>query len=390
MLGIGTVAPTLGAESPWLVAARRCAAVVFLGVVPACLLAFLVVDMGHHESDFTTFWQSGRDVLHGRSPYPLLDGLPRHVGPASFAPFVYPPLAAVAMIPLSVLPYHVALFLFIVVDLAAVALALRLLGVDDWRCYGAAYVSAPVYSATGLGAISPLLLLGVAALWRFRNRALVAGALVAGVATAKLFLWPLWLWLVRTRRYAAAGVAVVVSVVAVACAWAAIGFAGVREYPTLLGRLTSLVGPESYSPYALGRSLGLGGGTAQAVAYAVALVAIAAAAWTMSDSGRLLTAALAVSLVATPILWPHYLVLLFVPIAIARRSFSPLWLLPLAFWLDSTAWSMGSTTRIAGLLAIATATLATCAVLTPRRLSDTRARRARAGGPRSRVAGAAS
>jgi hypothetical protein len=322
-----------------------------------CLIAFLVADVGHHESDFATFWQSGRDVLHGRSPYPQLQTLPRHAGPASFAPFVYPPLAAVAMIPLSVLPYSVALYVFILVDLAAVALALRLLGVADWRCYGAVYASAPVYAGTGLGAISPLLLLGVAALWRYRDRAVVAGALVAGVATAKLFLWPLWLWLVRTRRFAAAAVAAVVSVVAVAGAWATIGFAGAREYPKLLGRLTSLVGPESYSPYALGRSLGLGGGTAQAAAYLVALAAIALAAWRLSDSRRLLSAAIAISLIATPILWPHYLVLLFVPIALARRSFSPLWLAPLALWVDSSAWSSGSTTRIVGLLAIAAATL---------------------------------
>jgi alpha-1,2-mannosyltransferase len=317
-----------------------------------------LADLGHHESDFATFWQSGRDVRHGHSPYPQLHSLPRHAAPTSFAPFVYPPLAAVAMIPLSVLPYGVAVFLFIVVDLAAVALAPRLLGVTDWRCYGAAFAAAPVYAATGLGAISPLLLLGVAALWRFRDRALVAGALVAGVATAKLFLWPLWLWLLRTRRYAAAAIAAVVGFAAVVGTWAAIGFAGAREYPTLLGRLTSLVGPESYSPYALGRSLGLGGGAAQGVAYLVAALAIALAAFAFADARRLLSAAIAISFVATPILWPHYLVLLFVPIALARRSFSPLWLAPLAFWLDSAAWSAGSATRIVCLLAIAGATLA--------------------------------
>ena len=358
MLGIETAAPTLGAESTWTIAARRCLAIVFLGVVPICLIAFLLIDLGHHQSDFATFWQSGRDVLHGRSPYPPLRTLPRHASPTSFAPFVYPPVAAVAMIPLSLVPYGVAVFLFIAVDLAAVALALHLLGVEDWRCYGAAYASAPVYAATGLGAISPLLLLGVAALWRYRNRAIVAGALVAGVATAKLFLWPLWLWLIRTRRFAAAAIAAVVAFAAVAGTWAAIGFTGAWEYPALLGRLTSLVGPQSYSPYALGRSLGFGGGAAQGIAYLVAALGIGVAAWAFSDAGRLLAAAIAISLVTTPILWPHYLVLLFVPISLARRSFSPLWLAPLALWLDSAAWSMGNTTRIVALLAIAAATLA--------------------------------
>lgn len=343
-------------ESRWLSAAARCGEAVALGVAPAGLIAFLLASIGHHPTDFTTFWDSGRALLHGRSPYPSLRSLPAHPDRTTFAPFVYPPVAALPMVPLALLPFGVAAVAFVLVDLAAVALALRLLGIRDWRCYGAALGSAPVFAGAGIGAISPLLLLGVAAVWRYRRRALAAGALVAYVATAKLFLWPLWLWLVRTRRFAAAAVAAALAVLGTAAAWSAIGFAGLRDYPALLGRLTGLIGPESYSPYALGRALGLGGGAAQAAAYALAAL-LAAAAWRLRDERRLLTAAIAVSLVATPILWPHYLVLLFVPVALARRSFSPLWLAPAALWADAAGWSSGSVVRIAGLLAITGATV---------------------------------
>lgn len=340
----------------WTAAATRTGAAVFVGLVPLCLVAFLLAANGHHPTDFTTFWDSGRALLHGRSPYPSPGSLPAHPDRTTFAPFVYPPVAAVPMVPLALLPFGVAVVVFLLVDLAAVALALRLLGVTDWRCYGAAFCSAPVFAGTGIGAISPLLLLGLAAAWRYRDRAAATGVLVAYVATAKVFLWPVWLWLLRTRRYAAAAVAAAASLAGVTAAWAAIGFAGLHDYPTLLGRLTSLVGPESYSPYALGRALGLGSGSAQATAYALA-AAVAAPAWRVRDDGRLLTAAIAVSLIATPILWPHYLVLLFVPIALARRSFSPLWLAPAATWVDAAGWSSGSAVRIAGLLAIAAVTV---------------------------------
>jgi len=349
--------PAAPPAARWAAAAARCSAVVFLGVAPVCLFVALVVTLRHHPSDFTTFWESGRAVLHGRSPYPSLGSLPAHADPKTFAPFVYPPVAAVAMVPLSLLPFGVAIVAFLLVDMAAVALALRLLGVTDWRCYGAAFCSAPVFASAGLGAISPLLLLGVAAAWRYRDHAVRVGLLVAYVATAKLFLWPVWLWLLRTRRFAAAAVAAGVAVAGVLGAWAAIGFAGLHDYPALLGRLTQLVGPESYSPYALGRSLGLGGGAAQSAAYLAGAAAIAAVAWRLSGDRRLLTAALAVSLLMTPILWPHYLVVLYVPIALARRRFTLLWLAPLAFWVDVSGWTSGSTARIAALLALTAATI---------------------------------
>jgi hypothetical protein len=345
-------------ESRWLSAAARAGAAVFLGVVPVCLVAFLLAANGHHPTDFRTFWDSSRAILHGRSPYPTLASLPAHADRTTFAPFVYPPLAAVPMLPLALLPFGVAVVGFILVDLAAVVLALRLLGVRDLRCHGAALASAPVFAATGIGAISPLLLLGLAAAWRYRDRALAAGALVAYVVTAKVFLWPVWLWLVRTRRFRAAVIGAVAALAGTMATWAAIGFGGLREYPALLARLTGLVGPESYSPYALGRSVGLGGGAAQAGTYVLAAVVAAAALLRFRDDARLLIAAIAVALVATPILWPHYLVLLFVPIALARRSFSPLWLAPAATWADAEGWSSGSALRIAGLIAIASATVA--------------------------------
>ena len=50
------------------------------------------------------------------------------------------------------------------------------------------------------------------------------------------------------------------------------------------------------------------------------------------DDFRSFTAALGATLALSPIVWLHYLVVLLVPMAIARPRFSALWLLPILLW----------------------------------------------------------
>jgi len=307
-------------------------------------------------SDFASFWKGGRHVIHGLSPYPLVDTLPAVADRITFLPFVYPAPAAFAMAPLSVLPFPVAATLFFLLALGSVALALRVLGVTDWRCHAAAFAALPIMAAVSTGTLSTLLLLGAALAWRYRGTTWRLGGVIAGVVMAKLFLWPLWIWLVYTRRFAAAAVSAVVGVTVTLGAWALIGFAGLHDYPRLLSRLTELVGTQSFSAYALGRTGGLSGATAQAVAFGAAALLLAFAAWrypsVRRDEGSF-ALALGLALLLTPILWPHYLALAFLPIAIVRKRFSACWLLPLLFWFDGAGWSYGDPMRIAPFLCIA-------------------------------------
>jgi hypothetical protein len=75
----------------------------------------------------------------------------------------------------------------------------------------------------------------------------------------------------------------------------------------------------------------------------------------------------AAALVATPIAWEHYLVLLLVPIALASPRLSALWLAPIAMQLLSLpAWSEGRAGLIAMFLAAGAATLAWAMVSGPR------------------------
>jgi alpha-1,2-mannosyltransferase len=341
-----------------------------LGVAPvalAVIYGWVFISRGPGHSDFWTFWLAGRTVLHGGDPYPLLASLP-DVADKWFAPFVYPPVAAYLLAPVAVLPFALAKVVFFLLNMVGVVVALRLLGVRDWRCYSAAFASPPVVEAVGIGTISIPLLLMVAAAWRWRAHTVRAGLLVACAVTAKLFLWPVWFWLVRARRYRAAALAVCASLVAVVVSWAAIGFAGLHDYPALLNRMTALEGPHSYSVYSLQRVFGVGDGAAARAGYALGAAALVLTLRFVRGDRRTLAALLGVSLLATPILWPHYLVLLFVPIAFASRRFSWLWLMPVALWADATGWSHGHAWRIVGELAVCAVVVG--AALLPRRLAD--------------------
>jgi hypothetical protein len=333
--------------------------VLFLGVIPAAIYIPAVIHAvtgDRSGSDFLSFWHAGGNVLHGRSPYPIVDALPAVADRRTFEPFVYPAAAAVGMVPFALLPFAVAATVFLVLSFGSIVAALRLLDVRDWRCYGALFASVPVFSGASLGAFGPLLLLGAAAAWRFRDRVSRVGPIVAGLVVLKLFLWPVWLWLVYTRRFAAAAVAAVLGLGLTIGAWALIGFDGLRDYPRLLSRLTELVGTNSYSPYALLRSEGFSGSAAQRLVLAIGVVLIAWAAFALRrvrTDERAFVAAIGLGLVLTPVLWPHYLVLLFVPIAIARRNFSAWWLFPLLFWFDGWGWSYGEPLIIVPALCLA-------------------------------------
>jgi hypothetical protein len=331
----------------------------------AAVAAILVIGVGYaalfagNTTDFTSFYESARAVAHGSSPYPSLASLPPIADRHTFAPFVYPPVIAFLFVPLTLLPLAAAKFVFFSLGLAAVAAGLRLLDVRDATCYAAAFASLPVLEAAGVGSVSPLLFFAVAAAWRYRDHTLAVALSVAAVVVAKLFLWPLVLWLVYTRRYAAAVLSAAIGALVLVAAWGAIGFAGLAEYPQLLSRLTDLTGVNSFSLYAFERALGLSSGPAQIGVAAVGCAAVCVAAPAVrsprGDSAAF-TLAVGLALLFTPILWPHYLVLLLAPIAIVRPKMSALWLLPLLFWLGGV-WSFANPARILPTLLVAAALL---------------------------------
>src|SRR5204863_6698479 len=81
--------------------------------------------------------------------------------------------------------------------------------------------------------------------------------------------------------------------------------------------------------------------------------------------------AIAAAFLFSPIVWTHYLALLVVPIAITRRSLTPLWFVPLAMWA-TTGQSGGQAWRVVLGLAVWSLVLA-AAFRAPRALPAIRA-----------------
>jgi len=298
--------------------------------------------------DFAIFRTAARAVLHGRSPYVV----PSASAFAHFDKFVYPPVAALFFSPFAALPSGAARALMFIAGLAAVLGALRVLRVEDWRCYSVAIVSAPAINSLALGALTSFLLLGAALAWRLRDNPAVAAVTTAFTAVLKLFLWPLGIWLLATRRWRAAVLCAVLGVILLLGGWAVIGFAGLRSYPTLVRLLEQVEAPVGYSAVAL---LGLRGSAETAATVVLSLAAVVAIWFAARGRGgdrRALAVAVLASLVATPLLWLHYLLLLYVPIALYRPRLSGLWFLPLVLWATPTTHSHGITWRIVLALAV--------------------------------------
>src|ERR671934_271434 len=91
-------------------------------------------------------WAAGRDVLAGRSPYPAPDPAKLLAQGNAYIP---PPLLAFLCGPLALLPFVPAVVVFGVACTAALVLALRIVGVRDWRVYGLALTSYPLVVSLG-------------------------------------------------------------------------------------------------------------------------------------------------------------------------------------------------------------------------------------------------
>jgi hypothetical protein len=340
-----------------LAALRRTGEIGLLGIAPVVLALVVIAGAigNRYAFDFHgALWQAARDVLDGRNPYPPAT----HAGIAPGDRFVYPPPVAILLIPLGALPFPIAAAIVTVVLIAAVAATLAVLGVRDWRCYGAAYLSIAVLHDIRLGALTPLLALGLALTWHWRARARAAVPL-ALIVVAKLFLWPLGVWLVATGRFRVAWRSAALAVGASALGWAIIGFAGLADYPQLLRVLADDEQGRGYSLVSAGLALGLGPGAARAAAAAVG-AGLIALCWREGRRGfdeRSLALALAAALALSPIVWLHYFVLLLVPIALARRTFGAIWLIPALFWITPFEENFGADWRIAAGIAIAAAAL---------------------------------
>jgi glycosyl transferase family 87 len=280
-------------------------------------------------------WHAGRAVLDGTSPYPpVLSGV-RLLHASSG--FMTPPPLALLGIPFSLLPFSVAVAAFNVLCAGALVGALRLLGVTDRRLYLLALCSFPFVSSLALGQPDGLFALAAAAAWRYRDS--WHGAVAAAVLIAvKLLAWPLLIWFLVTRRNRQALTTLTATAAILVGSWACVGFRGMASYLNLLAADAKTYEKQSHSVVSGLMYLGLSAHAAAALAVvlAAAVAAVVVLAARGTDAGWF-TAALSFGILMSPIVWEHYMVLLFVCLATIRRLRDPIsWLMFAALWIAPT------------------------------------------------------
>ena len=309
-------------------ALRRVAELAAFAVVPAMLFVYAVhtlIGDGFAVDFHAQYWPAGNRVLSGLSPYDLgwMD-IQHEVA------FPYGAVPALLFVPFALLPLEFGDAIFAGLCVAAVPASLWLCGVRDWRVYGIAFLWQPVLSAWTTANVTLLMTLGIALLWRSRERAPVAGLIVALLVSVKWFVWPLAIWLLGSRRYGALCYAAACGLMLNVVAWSVIGFDQIGAYVKVLGLVTDREEPRSYSLLALGLDHGMSRSAGYVLTFVLA-AGLGSACVLLARRGReepALLICIAMALVATPVTWAHYFALLIVPLALLRPRLSPVWGLP--------------------------------------------------------------
>ena len=352
-----------------LIALRRISSVLLLGIAPVLVNVFVLAASYKHNFLFDfhgDLYNAGKAIIHGRDPYRAayldhLAAVARAGGHPStkFAVPVYPAPGLIAAAPFALLPYKIAGIVYTLLSAAALGGGLWLLGVRDWRCYGAAFLSWPALHSLRLGQVNGFLVLGVALAWHFRARLIAPAAAIAGVVVGKVLLWPLAFWLLITRRWRTAVSAVAIAAILTASSWAIIGFDGFSAYPRLLRDLSAVEGNAGISFVSVAGAAGIARIVGDLLALATGAALLITALYRTRADGdpddgdrRALGLTVMAGLVLSPLVWPHYLTLTLIPIALIAPRFSPLWLAPLLSYLAPTELTHGDLWRMLPYLAI--------------------------------------
>jgi hypothetical protein len=260
------------------------------------------------------YYPGAQDVLDGDSPFVDVDD-PRKR-------FIYTPLVAFLVTPFTVLPLAVADALVSVLLVALWVATPYVFGVRDWRVAGVVLLWAPFVSGLQTANVTLLLVFLCGLAWRWRDRKVLAGLSVGLAIGFKLFLWPLAVWLLATRRVLSFLVASAVTAFSILLV---LPYETLGEFTRILREQGELFDVESYTLYALLVELGAPDVAARAAWLGIGLSVL-------FFGRRSFSLCVAAALLLSPIVWLHYYAFLLVPLAIAS---APLWMwfipVPLAF-----------------------------------------------------------
>lgn len=334
---MATVSHRNRADNRFIVALRHLRDPLLLFVVPM-VWAVLAVALAYVPAwgigfDFAgTLWKPANALLDGESMYPQ----PIREAMVIGNPSVYPPPTILLSLPLAFLPVTLAAWVWFCILGASVFAAMWIIGVRDWRCHVLAVTSPVVVHGLTFGNITILLVPAIAIAWRCRSNARVSGVAVGAAVAAKLFVWPLVVWLVLTRRYRAAAWAMGSAAMLLLGSWAIVGFDGLADYPALLDALQDVYADHSASLATVAGATGIPLRLSIALCWLAGFVLLAlAAVLVRRDDGdrRGFTVVILACIVGSTIVWPNYAALLFVPIAVTWPRLAPAWFFGYAIWI---------------------------------------------------------
>lgn len=332
------------ARERWLRGVRQLSAVIGLAVLPAVAIVAMIrigIDTGTLAVDFhLELYRQAVTMLTNTSPAP-----PRAFDPVNGAHLIWPPLAALVAAPFTVFSVGTAEILFAITGPLCYAIALRLVGVRDWRVYGALGLWPQVVGEVRLSHLTPLLALLLAATWRARSREMRSGVWVGLAVGIKLFAWPLVVWLAAIGRRRGALVAAAIPSVSILFI---LPYTGLDEYFQALREVSNTFDQATYTVFGLFVQAGAPDVVGRAVTVVV-VAALLAATWIY----RSFTLAIVTALAASPIVWLDFFGLAAIPLAIARPRLSLVWFVPLATWgLEGAGIQIGDAPSTARLFVV--------------------------------------
>lgn len=307
--------------------------------------------------DFAAYDDAARRIVGGGSVY-LPDTAARYAAGAYEGLYLYPPQLAIALIPLTWLDPSGATLAWLVVRFGLLAAGCGLLPVRSRTrllAFAVACISYPVLFDLNLGNISVVAFALTALAWRTVDRPIGAVAHAALVALRFPFGLYFLQWLVE-RRWRTMAWTIVAGLALILLSLPIVGVGAYVDYVAILRGLPDITsGPHNLSLKSTALALGVPADVASIavpIGYLAGLSAVAFAARRRDAHVALVVTAIA-TLMVSPFIHPHYLVLLLLPAALlADRGRTWALAIPLVGWLPDPVLPLAAPLAIALLLTI--------------------------------------
>ena len=199
------------------------------------IITIVAAATGGIAGDFRgAFLPAAEAIVDGGSPYAV-------------AGYVYPPQLAFVLTPLTVLPHDVAALVALVASAGLLIATLAVLGVRDPLCYLAMFAWTPTWNELDMVGVTPALAFGLALVWRYRDRKWPPAIALALTVSTKVFLWPLFVWTLATRRMRLAVLAAGVGLAITIALWFVLGVEGLVDSRTASGHQRIGVDPARFT-----------------------------------------------------------------------------------------------------------------------------------------------